>query len=76
MPVKQSVPLPTKPVGLHTGPPELQSIWPPVTQSFEGVHPLPCTQATHVPEPLHTPPGHGAPAAEYPLTPQVGPGHV
>lgn len=64
----QAVPEATKPVPVHTGPPELQSICPPATQSLAGVHALPCAHATHVPAPLHTPPGHETPAPALPDT--------
>jgi hypothetical protein len=51
----------TFPFSTQTGPPLLQSMAP-VRQTFDGVHALPATHATHVPPELQTPPGHAVPA--------------
>jgi hypothetical protein len=71
--VKQVVPLAANAVGEHTGLPLEQSIAAAVTQSFVGVHAAPWLHATHVPDPLHTPPGHGVPAPAFPVALHTGP---
>ena len=42
------------------------------TQSLVGVHGEPAAHATHVPDPLHTPPGQPVPGAAFPLTLHTG----
>ena len=42
-------------------------------QSFGGAQAIPCTQATHIPLPLHTPPGQPIPAATLLDAVHIGP---
>jgi hypothetical protein len=59
------------PVALQTGAP-LEHTRLPVRHAVVGVQLMPLVHATHVPEPLHTPPAHAVPEAALPLAMQTG----
>jgi hypothetical protein len=66
-PPLHAVPAPRCPVALQIAAPVAQSIAP-LSHSLIGVHDAACTHATHMPRPLHTPPGHDTPAAAFEST--------
>ena len=70
-PPGQAVPGGTLPTVVHTGAPDEQLIAP-VVQGLPVLQPAPATHGTHVPVPLHTPPGQVVPAATLPVVPHTG----
>jgi hypothetical protein len=71
-PPGHDAPAPTLPDVVHTGPP-LEHEIDPVVHGLPVLHDAPGEHATHVPLPLHTPPGHDVPAARLPEVPHTGP---
>jgi hypothetical protein len=71
MPLPHAVPAGAFPRSVHTGTPLVHAIaaaW----HGFVDAHAAPLEHATHAPAPLHTPPGHAAPAGALPPAMHTG----